>query len=63
MQDPTIKPLWNIGFGDEVGRLFQGIHDIQGTNTCFFAELKKIPKYRQTYAKIACDYKPHKKEK
>jgi hypothetical protein len=34
------------------------------TNTCFFLELKNIPKERQiTYGKIVCDYKPHKKEK
>jgi hypothetical protein len=47
-----------------VGRLFQGIHDIQGTNTCFFVELRNSPKYRQiTYGKIVCDFKPHKKGK
>jgi hypothetical protein len=44
MKDPDLKPLWKIGFGNEVGRLFRGIRDIQGTNTCFFIDLKKIPK-------------------
>jgi hypothetical protein len=64
MKDPVIQPLWKRGFGNEVGRLFQGINDIQGTNTCFFVEPKNIPKTRQiTYGKIVCDYKPHKKEK
>jgi hypothetical protein len=64
MKDPDLQPLWKRGFGNEVGRLFQGIHDIQGTKTCFFVELKKIPKDRQiTYGKIVCYYKPHKKEK
>jgi hypothetical protein len=58
------QPLWKRGFGNEVGRLFQGIRDIQGTTTCFFVELKKIPKDIQiTYGKIFCVYKPHKKEK
>jgi hypothetical protein len=62
MKDPDLKSLWKRGFGNEVGRLFQGIYDIQGNVTCFFIELKKIPKYRQnTYGKIVCDYKPHKK--
>jgi hypothetical protein len=62
MKDPVLQPLWKRGFGNEVGRLFQGIRDIQGTNTCFFVELTKIPKYRQIiYGKIVCDYKPHKK--
>jgi hypothetical protein len=43
---------------------FQGIHDIQGTNTCLFVELINIPKDRKiAYVKIVCDYKPHKKEK
>jgi hypothetical protein len=61
---PDLQPLWKIGFGNEVGRLFQSIHGIQGTNTCLFIELKNIPKDRQiTYEKIVCDYKPHKKEK
>jgi hypothetical protein len=64
MKDPRLQPLWKRGFGNEVGRLFQGIHDIPGTDTCFFIKLTNIPKYRQiTYGKIVCDYKPHKKEK
>jgi hypothetical protein len=64
MKDPDLQPLWKRGFGNEVGRLFQGIYDIQGTNMCFFIELKSIPQYRQiTCGKIVCDYKPHKTEK
>jgi hypothetical protein len=62
MKDPVLQPLWKRGIGNEVGRLFQGIHDIQGTNTCFFIELKNIPKTRQIiYGKIVCEYKAHKK--
>jgi hypothetical protein len=64
MKDPRIQPLWTRGFGNECGRLFQGIRDIPGTDTYFFIKLKNIPKYRNiTYGKIVCDYKPHKKEK
>jgi hypothetical protein len=64
MKIPDLQPLWKRGFSNEAGRLFQGIHDITGTNTCFFVKLKNIPKYRhKTYCKIVCDYKPHKKEK
>jgi hypothetical protein len=45
-------------------RLFQGIRDIPGTDTCLFTTLKNIPHDRKiTYGKIVCDYKPHKKEK
>jgi hypothetical protein len=64
MNDPDLQPLWKGGFSNEADRLFQGIRDIPGTNTCFFVELTSIPKYRKiTYGKIICDYKPHKKEK
>jgi hypothetical protein len=64
MKDPRLQPLWTRGFGNECGRLFQGIRDIPGTDTCFFIKLTNIPKDRKiTYDKIVCDYKPHKKEK
>jgi hypothetical protein len=64
MKDPRLQPLWTRGFGNECGRLFQGIRDIPGTDTCFFIELKNIPNDRMiTYGKRVCDYKPHKKGK
>jgi hypothetical protein len=64
MKDLRLQPLWTRGFGNECGHLFEGIRDIPGTDTCFFIELKNIPKDRKiTYGKIICDYKPHKQEK
>jgi hypothetical protein len=64
MKDPRLQPLWTRCLGNECGRLFQGIRDITGTDTCFFTTLKNIPHDRKiTYGKIVCDYKPHKKEK
>jgi hypothetical protein len=64
MKDPCLQPLWKRGFGNECGRLFQGIQDIPGTDTCFFIKLTNIPKDRKiTYGKIVCNYKPHKTEK
>jgi hypothetical protein len=64
MKDPSLQPLWKRGFGNEVGRLFQGIRDTPGADTCFFVELTDIPKDRKiTYGKFFCDYEPHKKEK
>jgi hypothetical protein len=64
MKDPYLQPLWTRGFGNECGRLFQGVRDIPGTDTCFFTTLKNIPQDRKiTYSKIVCDYKPHKQEK
>jgi hypothetical protein len=63
MRDPQRKPLLTRGFGNECGRLFQGIRDTAGTDTCFFVTLTDIPKDRKiTYGKIVCDAKPHKKE-
>jgi hypothetical protein len=54
MKYPTIEPLWKRGFGNKLGRLFQDIRDIQGTNTHFFVELTKIPKDHQiTMAKLS----------
>jgi hypothetical protein len=64
MKDLSLQPLWKRGFGNKVGCLFQGIHDIPGTDTCLFVDLTNIPKNRKiTYGKIVCDYKPNKNEK
>jgi hypothetical protein len=64
MKDPRLQPVWTRGFGNECGRLFQGIQDIAGTDAWFFIKLTNILKDRIiTYGKIVCDYKPHKKEK
>jgi hypothetical protein len=64
MKDPRLQPLWTWGFGNEWGRLFQGIRDIPETDTCFFIKFKNIPNDRKiTSGKIVCDYKPHKQEK
>jgi hypothetical protein len=43
MKDSRLQSLWTRGFGNEYGRLFQGIRDIPGTETCFFVDLKHIP--------------------
>jgi hypothetical protein len=64
MKDPNLQPLWTRGFGNKCRRLFQGIRDIPGANTCFFIKLTNIPKdIKITYGKIVCNYKPNKKEK
>jgi hypothetical protein len=64
MQHTTLGPKYRKDFGNELGRLCQGIKDIQGTNTCFFVELSNIPKDRKiTYGKLVCDYKPNKTKK
>jgi hypothetical protein len=49
MKDSRLQPLWTRGFGNECGRLFQGIRDIPGTDTCFFIELKKHTKRQKDH--------------
>jgi hypothetical protein len=61
---PSPTTLVQRFWRNEWGRLFQGIRDIPGTDTCFFVTLKSIPNDRKiTNGKIVCDYKPHKQEK
>jgi hypothetical protein len=64
VQHPTLGLKYKTSFGNELGRLCQGIRDIQCTNTCIFVELANIPKYRKIiYGKLVCDYKPNKTDK
>jgi hypothetical protein len=47
-----------------LGRLFQGMRDVQGTNTFFFVEHTNIPKeWKLTSGKSVSDYKPRRTEK
>jgi hypothetical protein len=46
MKDPCLQSLLTRGFGNECGRLFQGIWAIAGTDTCLFIKLTNIPKDR-----------------
>jgi hypothetical protein len=64
MKDSHLQSLWKRGFGNECGRLFQGVRTIPGTDTCYFIKLTNVPKDRKiTYCKKICDNKPDKKEK
>jgi hypothetical protein len=44
MKDPDLQPLRKRGFGNEAGRLFQGIRDIPGTDTFFLWNLQTSQK-------------------
>ncbi len=35
------KRIWKRSFANELGRLFQGIRDVPGTDTCFFIKINK----------------------
>jgi hypothetical protein len=49
MKDPVLQSLWKRGFGNEVGRLFQGIHDIQVTNTSFLLNSRTSPRTKKSH--------------
>jgi hypothetical protein len=38
--------IWTHSFANELGRLFQGIHEQKGANTCFFIKKSDVPKGR-----------------
>ena len=47
------KPKWAKGKANEIGRLFQGIIDIKGIDTCFFIYRHKVPQdSKVTYSRI-----------
>ena len=64
---PKYKAEWNYSYGNEVGRLAQGMKGrVEGTNTIFFIHKHEIPKDRRkdcTYGKINCNVRPQKEEK
>jgi hypothetical protein len=61
---PELAPLFQMGLGNELGRIYQGIIDISGTKTALFVELASIPNDRKiTYSKLVCENKLNKTEK
>jgi hypothetical protein len=57
------KRIWVHSFANELGRLFQGIRDIPGTDTCFFIRKSQVPKHkRTTYGRICCNVRLQKEE-
>ena len=47
----------------EIGRIFQRIGDIQGTNSCFFIYRHEVPQDAKVlYFGIVCNIRPQKKE-
>jgi hypothetical protein len=57
------QTIWLHSFANELGRLFQGIRNIKGTDTCFFIWKQQMPHHkRTTYGWICCNYCPQKDE-
>jgi hypothetical protein len=58
------KKVWAHSFANEIGRLFQGIRNVLGTDTCFFIPKSLIPAHKHpTYRCICSNYRPQKEEK
>ncbi len=63
VKNPATKAVWETSFANKIGCLFQGIRDLQGTNTCFFIQKLQVPTNKQpTYSRIVCNVCPQKKE-
>ena len=63
IKSETHKTIWQRSFANKLGRLFQGIRGIKGTNTCFFIAKANVPKHKfATYGRIVCTYRPQKDE-
>ncbi len=58
------KKVWAHSFANEIGKLFQGIRNVPGTDTCFFTPKSLVPAHKcPPYRHICCSYRPQKEEK
>jgi hypothetical protein len=63
IKNPATKLVWETSFANKTGRLFQGIHDLKGTNTCFFIQNLQVPTNKKpNYGGIVCIFCPQKQE-
>ena len=66
IQRPKYKKGWGVFFGNEIGRLSQGITGRnEGTDTSTFIDKAKIPNQRWkdiAHSKIVCNVRPRKEE-
>ena len=58
------QEIWSTALSNEVGRLAQGVQDIEGNNVIDFITFSEVPKDRiVTYANMVCDIRPLKTKK
>ena len=63
LQGPT-KQIWQKALTNELGRLAQGINNVNGNDVVDFISYKDVPKNKiVSYANMACDIRPLKTEK
>ena len=66
IQCPKYKDAWSISFGNEIGRLAQGMPGrVEGTNAIFFIPKARVPADRWkdvTHGRIVCNIRDNKVE-
>ncbi|KAL7524797.1 hypothetical protein ACHAXR_000721, partial [Thalassiosira sp. AJA248-18] len=66
IQRPKYREVWGKSFGDEIGRLAQGLKGrVDGTDTFLFIHKHEVPADRRkdvTYDRICCNVRPEKKD-
>jgi hypothetical protein len=63
VKNKSTRALWETSFANKIGRLFQGIRHLKGTNTCFFIRKAQVlPDKQPTYGCICCNLRPQKEE-
>ena len=64
---PKYKKEWGVSFGNEIGRLAQGMPGrVEGTDTIHFIHKNQLPADRWkdvTYGRICCNFREQKQEK
>jgi len=67
IKNPKYREAWGKSFGNEIGRLAQGMPGrVTGTETIFFIHKNEVPTNRWkdiTYGRICCNYREQKAEK
>ena len=66
VKNPKYREIWAHSYGNELGRLAQGMKGrVKGTNTLFCIDKKDIPAARWqdvTYGRIVVSFRPEKKD-
>ena len=66
IRNPKYQKVWQCAYGNEIGRVAQGIPGrVQGTNTLFFINKEDLPPDRckdVTYGSICVNYCPDKED-
>ena len=66
IKHPKYRQIWGVSYGNEIGRLAQGMPGrVIGTNTIFFIDKSQIPQDRWTditYGRVVCDIRNRKQK-